>query len=202
MMTILVISRLSLLTALAVHKALKVILNYLHFSRLVSLTVLLTLIFTSSYGQGDKADTLRRIEGYKQWTKERTSLRIGLGTQGSFYSEIGISRLKYIYNDLGYGATNKYVSTEWTPNRNVWGFKGGYEMNLRVLAIGIEGKYQTDFGKSDFVITPKIGLGVIGMLNLFYGYNISTHGRPFDNVAPNQFSLNVNLNRQFLRRNK
>lgn len=68
------------------------------------LTLLLFLIYVSSYGQGDKADSLKRREGYKQWTKERTSLRVGLGVQESFYSEIGVSRLKYIYNDLGYAA--------------------------------------------------------------------------------------------------
>lgn len=165
-------------------------------------TLILGLIYTTSHGQADTVDTVKRKEGYKQWTKERTLLRVGLGIQKSFYSEIGISRLKYIYNDLGYAATNYYVSTEWTPDQNVWGFKGGYEMNMRTLALGLEGKYQTDFDNNDFVITPKIGLGLMGMLNLFYGYNISTNKRPFDNVGQNQFSININLNRQYLKRER
>lgn len=143
-------------------------------------------------------------EGYKRWTIYRTSVRFGIGVQKSFYSEIGVSRLRYFYNDLGYAATVHYAAIEWTPTffpdkpKNIFGLKVGYELNMRTLALGLETKYQTDGSQNDFVLTPKIGLGFFGVVNVFYGYNISFAGSPFADIGHNQFSVVANLNRRML----
>ena len=60
-------------------------------------------------------------------------------------------------------------------------------------AIAIETKYQTNFYENDFVITPKIGLGLSSFLFLTYAFNISTNNNPFPNVSKHQFSLIVNI---------
>ena len=166
------------------------------------------LVFVSSVALGQ--DSLRLNQGrsgYKKWTDYKTSLRFGLGTQKAFFSELGLSRHKYLYNDLGYASKAYYTSLEWVPsfskaNLNVYGIKAGYEINLRVLALGIETKYQTDFDNSDFVLTPKIGLGMMGIVNLFYGYAISTHKSPFEQVRHHQFSVVCNFNNQFFKNAK
>jgi hypothetical protein len=100
------------------------------------------------------------IYGYKRWTKYHNALRIGIGTQKSFYTELGLSRHQFTFNDLGYASSTYYSSIELTPtfsstNKNIYAIKAGYEINARTLALGIEGKYQTDFMKNHIVITPK-----------------------------------------------
>ena len=40
-------------------------------------------------------------------------------------------------------------------------------MNARVIALGLEAKYQTDFRQEDIALTPKIGIGLMGIVNLF-----------------------------------
>lgn len=145
--------------------------------------------------------------GYKEWTDYMPSIRLGIGTQSSVYTEVGFSRLKYIYNDLGYAATAHYVALEWAPStsvqmKNVFGLKAGWEANLRTLALGIEGKYQTNSINNDFLITPKIGFGVFGVVNLFYGYNISLSGVNFSGIGNNQFSVVCNLNGKIMKGDK
>jgi len=173
---------------------------------LITLFSLTTLVL---FGQ----DTTKTIQsenrdGYKKWTNYRTSIRTGLGAQESFYFEVGISRLKYIYNDLGYASGAYYGAFEWTPTfspdkeRNIYGLKIGYEINARILALGIETKFQSDRKENDFVITPKIGFGVLGVVNLFYGYNISTTGNPFSRIGNHQFSIVCNLNRHIFKNGK
>ena len=175
--------------------------------RAFTILTALTLSVSGALGQDTTsiAKQSKSKVGYKQWTNFQTSLRFGVGLQKSFYSELGISRLKYIYNDLGYAATAYYGAIEWTPlfsskeRKNIYGLKIGWETNLRALALGIESKYQTDGNDKDFVLTPKIGLGIFGALNIFYGYNISFAGSPFPDIGHNQFSIVCNLNKTILR---
>lgn len=171
--------------------------------RTLTIISLLNLFALVTFGQ-DTTSTQR--EGYKRWTQTRTYLRLAVGLQKSFYSEIGVSRLKYIYNDLGFASSAYYTAFEWTPTilpdkpRNVYGLKAGYEINARI-ALGIEGKYQTDMKENDFVLTPKVGLGII-VINIFYGYNISFANSPFDKIIHNQFSIVFNLNRHIMSASK
>ena len=69
---------------------------------------------------------------------------------------------------------------------------------MRVLALGIETKFLTDTKDNDFILAPKIGFGLFGIVNLFYGYNISFAGSPFADIGHNQFSLVCNLNGHIL----
>ena len=168
------------------------------------LTIILLLNLYTLVAIGQDTTSTKSKEGYKDWTQTRSCLRLGIGAQKSFFSEIGFARLSYIYNDLGYASAAYYAALEWTPTilpdkpRNVYGLKAGYEMNLRALAVGIEVKYQTDRKENDFVLTPKVGFGVIGVVNIFYGYNISFMSSPFDKIGHNQFSIVFNLNRHIM----
>ncbi|WP_299186178.1 hypothetical protein [uncultured Aquimarina sp.] len=134
-------------------------------------------------------------------TYKRFSGRVGAGIQNSFYSEIGLSRHTCTYSDVGFFSNDYYIAIEWNPvsEKDVYGVKMGYEMNMiPLLNLGIEGKYQTNFDTNDFVITPKIGLGIFGDVNIFYGYNISTNGNPFPDIGKHQFSIVLNLHKNFL----
>lgn len=165
------------------------------------------LLFTSCLALAQDSLKLNTNKlGYKKWTNYKTSLRFGLGVQKSFFTEVGLSRHKYLYNDLGFASKAYYTSAEWMPrfsnNDNVYGLKVGYELGARAVALGLEAKYQTDFNANDIVFTPKIGLGFMGVLNLYYGYNISTNSSPFSAVRHNQFSIVCNFNSQFFEHKK
>ncbi len=135
----------------------------------------------------------------------KISARVGAGIQRNFYTELGIAKRKQVFGCTGFSANAYYLALEWHPKvskeqkDNIYGVKFGYEFNAMLPIIGIEGKYQTDFNKNDFIITPKVGLGLLGDLNIFYGYNISLNNLPFDSVGRHQFSIVCHFGKSFLK---
>lgn len=109
------------------------------------------------------------------------SLRFGFDVQKSFQAEIGFARINNFVGCTGFFSKAYYTSFEYSPeiknNNDVFGFKAGWEANLSILAVALEAKYVTDF-----VLVPKIGLG-IGYVNLMCGYAISTNHHPFSSIG-------------------
>lgn len=138
--------------------------------------------------------------GYEEWTDYMWCVRAGVGVQQSTYLEGGISRLKYTFNDRSSFSHAQYLSFEWTPTllpdkeRNIFGLKLGWESNFRALALGLEGKYLTDQNDDTWVLTPRIGAGMFGIFNIFYGYNIFLVSNALDDIGVHQLSIVVNLN--------
>jgi len=133
-----------------------------------------------------KKDTLSYYANFHDTNfgeKKLISIRLGAGLQPSFYTELGAALHSCRYGDTGYFSTAYYAAVTWVPDEmdDVYGLKVGYEVSAFLLTLGLEMKYQTDFETNDFVITPKIGLGVFGDVNIFYGYNISTNNTPIYN---------------------
>jgi hypothetical protein len=128
-------------------------------------------------------------------TRISKNLRVGFGINNYFQSEIGVSKTKFTTSCTGFFAKTYYSSLEYIPKTKNYnaalGLKIGLEYNLSILAIGLETKYQTDFDNKDFVITPKIGLG-IGIINVFYGYNISAINK-LPNTDKHIFSIVANI---------
>lgn len=165
-----------------------------------------------TYGQDenniptDSQDSIPNLEnlgvrGYSS-TYKRFSIRAGAGFQDSFYSEVGISRHRCTYSDVGFFANDYYLSLAWNllSDDDVFSVKTGYQINIiPLLALGLETKYQTNFSENDLVITPKIGLGIFGDIYLFYGYNVSINKYPFPDIGKHQFSLVLNIHKDFLR---
>jgi hypothetical protein len=160
--------------------------------------IIFLIIINNSFAQ--VKDSIKIIPDFRinrlQQTKICKNLRVGLGIQKSFVSEIGYSRMKHISSCTGFFSKTYYSSIEYVPKtsnyKDVFGLKIGLEYNLSIIAVGLETKYQTDFNNKDVVITPKIGLG-FSCFNLFYGYNISTNKNPFPSVGNHQFSLVFNI---------
>ena len=153
-----------------------------------------------------------KIQNYRisrgEYDQKGICIRLGVGIQKSIYPELGVSKLVYTGNNEGYAAFARYAAVEWIPTllpdkpKNVYGFKIGCEANLNIIAFGIEAKFQTDTKDNDFIFTPKIGFGILSMLNLFYGYNISINMSPFGNIGHHQFSIVCNLNKRILKESK
>lgn len=139
----------------------------------------------------------------KSWPKSNiacTLLRIGGGYQRSFYGELGFTRIKYGGEDLFVIGTAYYGSIEWMPKfgnpPSIYGLKFGGEITTQPLLFGIEAKYQTDFLRTDYILTPKLGIGegiftgaIISSVFVCYGYNVSFNKYPFTEVGKHQFSI-------------
>jgi hypothetical protein len=158
--------------------------------------ILFTIITHIVVGQ-DTIKPIYKESSLEKWTKDKTCLRFGLGIEKSFSSELGIARHCYNTGHSLWAAKAYYTSLEYIPklsNNNIYGLKIGYEYSVGYI-LAIEAKYQTDFKNNHFVITPKLGIGAFGILNLFYGYNISTKENPFSGIGNHQFSIVCNLNK-------
>jgi hypothetical protein len=136
------------------------------------------------------------------WSPTKTVVRAGGGFEGWTYVELNISRESYLNEGSGWVfGHGYYAGLTWAPqflpvkDRDIFGIKAGYEYDIVVPCLAIEGKYQTDGRNSEAVITPKIGWGFTGKFHLFYGRNISLSGNPFQQMKHDQFSIIVNLSK-------
>ena len=132
------------------------------------------------------------------WKRFYPGLRLGAGIQRSFYTEVGLSLQKYVYDEReGFIVPTIYAAFEWTPStkgqKPVYGIKIGGETVRNGASGGIEIKYMWNAGNEDVVFTPKLGFG-LGFINLLYGYNLSTRKYPFSKIGKHQFSLVINSN--------
>ena len=187
-------------------KRMKQLTLFTHKNRVKSALLLIMIcIGFTAFNQETPKDSIQfRPTNRHFGTEKQISFRVGVGLQKSFYTEIGLALHKCTYGDVGFFSNDFYSTIEWTPNKNanLYGIKVGYEANtsLFLLNIGLELKYQTDFKQNDVVITPKIGLGVFGDINIFYGYSISTNNRPFKEIiGQHQLSIAFNFNNHFLK---
>lgn len=158
---------------------------------------LLLILFHAYIAPGQKTDDTTSSKAPTSWKRPFAGIRLAVGFQKSFYYEAGFSLQQYAYDEKrGYAANCFYIAYERTTangEKPVQGIKAGFESVFNGGTGGIELKYLSDALNRDWVITPKIGIG-IGAATLFYGYNLSTNKRPFSNLGKHQFSLAVNTN--------
>lgn len=167
----------------------------------IIILLLLFLIANAGFAQDTTGTTkLPRFNPQQHfWSRKRIELRAGVGLQKSFYTELGLAYHKCNYSDVGFGSNTFYTAVEYTPGPNIYALKAGYELNVMLVAFALETKYQTNFTHKDFVVTPKIGIGLFGDMLLYYGYNISTNRRPFTNIGRHHVSLIGNIGKGFLK---
>ena len=166
-----------------------------------SLSICILCIGFMAFGQETQNDSIPNWGSHHFSSEKQISFRVGAGIQKSFYTEIGLALHRCNYGDTGFFSNDIYSALEWTPSqgKDIYGLKIGYEVNAYLLNLALEAKYLSDFEEKDFVITPKIGLGLYGDVNIFYGYSISTHKNPFSkDIGRHQLSIILNLNKHFL----
>ena len=157
--------------------------------------VLLLVVF-SIYCFSQDSTFVANINTQVKITKTN-EIRLGLGVNHAFYSELGYAKHITRVGCTGYLSKGYYVGLEWLPETpnfdNVYALKTGYEIITMLGAIGLEAKYQTDFNEKDVVLTPKIGFGLLSYVFLSYGYNVSIRNQPFPNVGKHQLSITFNI---------
>ncbi|MCB0397316.1 MAG: hypothetical protein KDD36_11710 [Flavobacteriales bacterium] len=140
-------------------------------------------------------DSLVFPEGYYEWSKPRYALRIGAGNHFYAFGELGVARHKFIYSERMFASIAHYASFSYTPAQRIPGVHVGTEFNIAALALGLELGYLNDHD-SHMRFTPKVGIGRLGIVNVFYGYHIFISDEPYPGIGRNQFSVVVNLSRR------
>ncbi|WP_405246023.1 hypothetical protein [Cellulophaga sp. Asnod2-G02] len=166
-----------------------------------SLSICILCVSFMAFGQETQNDSIPNWGSQHFSSEKQISFRVGAGIQQSFYTEICLTLHRCNYGHTGFFSNDIYSALEWTPSlgKDIYGLKIGYEINAYLLNLGLEAKYLSDFEEQDFVITPKIGLGLYGDVNIFYGYSISTPKNPFSkDIGRHQLSILLDLNKHFL----
>lgn len=169
--------------------------NYL---KLIAAIILLFVVDSTKVVAQDQPETSEEKDDFF-W-----ALRLGTGYQYSGFLEAGISRW-YLSNKKFGSAALLYSTVECSPNINglndkpIWGLKLGIEAYSAIFAWGIELKQLTNFERNSFVVTPKVGVGLLGACGLFIGYNFRDKANDFPAIGKWQLSLNVNLSKQAYR---
>lgn len=156
------------------------------------LLCVLSLFATRSFAQAGYKDTIVN-------TGLVPTPRIGIGWAGSSFNlEAGFALRKILFAQfhseaLVYYSSVGYSSTFKRAEDNIWSVKAGAEFNGLPMLIGLETKYQTNFKTNDVVVSPKAGIGMLGMVEFIYAYNISVNKRPFANYGRHEFMLIINV---------
>jgi len=161
---------------------------------------LLTFLFVLVFAKGQAPDSTAGSTPVS-WKKYHIGIRAAAGIQRSFYTELGLSWQIYAYDARrGFAVNCFYIAFEWIPASSggnpIYGVKAGVESVFNGGAGGFEIKYLFNDESEDLVITPKLGFG-LGIVNLFYGYNISTKKEPFPKIGKHQVSLVINSSMVF-----
>lgn len=133
-------------------------------------------------------------------------LRGAVGVQETILAEAGLAYLR-TYEAGGIPqAQCFYNSVEWIPEDfrpqnkpSIYSLKLGFEYTFVFVVFATEFKFATDSEKGNFYVTPKIGVGGEGLLNLLYGYNILFSNKEVTNqISPHQVTLVCNFADIFL----
>lgn len=130
------------------------------------------------------------------YTAPRTVLRVGGAFQPNALLEVGLIRHQVQWRATGAASSGPYAATDFrfTKDKLLLGPKVGYSFGAMAAAADISAAYYTDFCRGQLVLTPALGVGAAGFVNLLYGYNFRFGGSQFDAIGRHRFSISAHLN--------
>ncbi|HEY3404480.1 MAG TPA: hypothetical protein VGK59_13920 [Ohtaekwangia sp.] len=140
------------------------------------------------------------------WTRPRTVPKIGVGVQDRAFLEIGLQWHNIYKDPLIVASKGPYCTIDLFIDESnlLLGPKLGYEFTAGVIGTAIDLTYFIDQNyneqgsdRESLVLTPKIGLTILGFADLFYGYQIPLSEVEITSIYRNRFSLVFNLNRDY-----
>jgi hypothetical protein len=151
-----------------------------------------------------QADSVNKESDQIYWTP-----RYSIGIQNSPFVEIGISKLGISNRGIEFGSWCFYGSAELNyrkqsdNNSNIfYGVKAGFETSWAFFMWALELKFVSDNKDAQLIFTPKLGLSVLGVVNILYGYNLPDKKLKFNGLGHHQISLIVNINRKIIKEGK
>ncbi|HEY3429642.1 MAG TPA: hypothetical protein VGK39_03125 [Cyclobacteriaceae bacterium] len=162
---------------------------------------IILIVAVDAAAQIDSLNTKHR-EGYYH------ALRVGFGTEGTQYAEVGYARM--ILHERGansfstsytfYGGAQINFPGSGESDQYIYGAKAGFENTIYWAVIwGAEIRYLTTRDHDwQLYFTPKIGLTKSNIASIVYGINLPEQDN-LEQVSRHQFSLTVNLSKRLFR---
>ncbi len=157
-------------------------------------TSLLALVAFTSNAQ--VVDTVKSAPFQRYWTKTRVIPKFGAGYQGNGFVEAGLALHKIYVHPLTLASAGPYLTCDvvFTDEDVIVGPKAGYEVTAGLFGFAADVAYYSDFEKESFLITPKLGITLLGFADLFYGRSFTLSNDSFSAISVSRFSLVINLN--------
>lgn len=136
--------------------------------------------------------------------------RVGISYQKNLFTELGISFNEYSvdfsktgkYSNFGMVLFGGYLSSEILirTDKTIIGPKLGFEFAgvgaTAGGAFGVDFTYFSDFDKSTFAVTPKIGIP-LGICEIYYGYSFFSNKDLKNYIGNHRFCISMNINRLY-----
>ncbi|HEY9005458.1 hypothetical protein [Ohtaekwangia sp.] len=170
-------------------------------SLLVTLLVLCTTMLVAQ-----PADSLSSKPFQHYWTRQRLVPKIGAGMQDRAFVEAGLYWQNIYKHPLSLASKGPYMTVDiFVDNSNLLlGPKAGYEFTAGIFGAAVDMTYFIDHNynseganRQSWVVTPKVGLTILGFADIFYGYQIPISSTEITSIYRNRFSLVFNLNRDY-----
>ena len=169
---------------------------------------LLTVFFlnTAVMMYAQDSDSVRTKPFDTFWTRPRTVPKIGVGVQDRAFLEIGLHWHNIYKNPLIIASKGPYCTVDLFIDESnfLLGPKVGYEFTAGVIGTAVDLTYFIDQNyneqgndRESLVVTPKIGLTILGFADVFYGYQIPISEVEITSIYRNRFSLVFNLNKDY-----
>ena len=151
-------------------------------------------------------DSLLRTPFHRYWTQQRLIPKLGVGSQGRGFVEVGVYWHHIYKHPLTLMSKGPYFTVDvFIDDSNfLIGPKLGYEFTAGIVGGAVDVTYFIDqnYGpenkdRNAWVTTPKIGISILGFADLFYGYEIPISSERITSISRNRFSLIFNLNRDY-----
>lgn len=141
---------------------------------------------------GQNKENLIHYSGIFQPLKERNVNYI-IGCKNLNTLELGIALGARHLSEYNLFYSNYHLSPEitFTPDNPILGTKVGFTNNLIFLNVGTQFIHYTDFQNQNFAIRPEIGLTLLGLTDLVYGYNFIINKSKIENLTNHCISLRL-----------
>ena len=174
-------------------------------SRRACLLIFCGVIF-SHIALAQYGDSLLRTPFQRYWTQQRLIPKLGVGSQGRGFVEVGVYWHHIYKHPLTLMSKGPYFTVDvFIDDSNfLIGPKLGYEFTAGVFGGSLDVTYFIDqnYGpenkdRNAWVTTPKIGISILGFADLFYGYEIPLSSERITSISRNRFSLVFNINKDY-----
>ena len=136
----------------------------------------------------------------RYWTRSRIVPKLGAGVQGNPFAEIGFQFHKiYVHPLITFASAGPYMTCDLVILHNsvIVGPKIGYEFTAGLFGLAADVTYYSDFERESLLVTPKVGLSLLGFANLFYGRSFTLSDDSFESISVSRFSLIFNINKDY-----
>lgn len=158
--------------------------------------LIFVLVAAAFSANAQLADTVNARPFERYWTRTRVIPKFGGGYQGNAFVEAGFALHKIYVHPLTLASAGPYLTCDvvFTDDEVIVGPKAGYEVTAGLFGFAADLAYYSDFENESLLVTPKVGITLLGFADLFYGRSFTVSRDAFSAISVSRFSLIINLN--------